>query len=341
MAREGNFDWLFVPGGIWGVTSLYWNACRQLGIGLSTYDSGEKQICLHGDGPAAHFPDVVPAIRRLAAAVAANPAIMPEIERWVRDRMAVREAGDDEFQLQPKWAAAVDAFDIVVPLNYRIDTAAMCRQRLFPSVNHWIRALVEWALGRPDVKVIFRQHPCEKINAYRSGEDYSWINALNEPRLRFVSAEEPVNTYRLIRSCRVVAPYSSRVGLEAAILGKPVILAAKCYYDELECVRCPETKEAYFSSLEHCCKEAPSQSEELRRLAVIAYYVVERFTLLDTNFTPLYEDFQRWVIEPPDQLWKDPVVDMLFQSASRRQPLSLRLLERELETGQLRGDVHV
>ncbi|MGH8048881.1 MAG: hypothetical protein ACREKL_16690, partial [Chthoniobacterales bacterium] len=196
--QASGFHWLFVPGGVWGVTSLYWNACAELGIALTTYDSGDGQICLHHGGPAAHFPDVVPAIRRLAGIAMDDSSVMHEIERWTDERMKVREAGDDEFKLQPKQATTAGGFDVVVPLNYRIDTAAMCRQRLFPSVNHWIRALVEWAQSNPAVSVVFRQHPCEKIEAYRSNEDYRWINELQNPRLRFVAADEAVNTYQLI-----------------------------------------------------------------------------------------------------------------------------------------------
>ncbi|MGH8045750.1 MAG: hypothetical protein ACREKL_00765, partial [Chthoniobacterales bacterium] len=142
-----------------------------------------------------------------------------------------------------------------------------------------------------------------------------------------------VNTYQLIRDCRVVAPYSSRVGLEGALHGKPVILAAKCYYDSLEFVASPATKEEYFARLMLCCEEAVEQPPELQRLALIAYYVVERFTLLNTRFTPIFEDFSQWVVQPPEELWADPIVDMLFRSATSREPLSTLLLERELQAG--------
>ena len=220
--------------------------------------------------------------------------------------------------------------DVVVPLNYRIDGAAMCRQRLFPSVNHWIRALVDWAQNRDSVRVAFRQHPCEKVEAYRSREDYSWISELRNPRIHFISAADPINTYDLIRKCRVVAPHCSRVGIEAAVLAKPVILASNCYYDSLEFAHKPPTVADYFSTLDELIASGAELPPELQRLAAVAYYVIERFTLLKTDFTPIPSDFWSWVRERPDELWQDSTINCLFESACSRKPLSLLLLERFL-----------
>lgn len=328
--KARNYAWIFVPGGIYGVSGLYWNACNELGIELTTYDAGEKLVCVHHGGPAAHFPDVTPAIRHLWKVSESRPELRKEIEAWNQKRRSIREAGDDEFELQPKSHKPAMEVDVVVPLNYRIDGAAMCRQRLFPSVNRWIRALVDWAQNRDSVRVAFRQHPCEKIEAYRSKEDYSWINDLRNPRIHFISATDPVNTYDLIRKCRVVAPYTSRVGIEAAVLAKPVILASSCYYDSLEFAHKPPTVANYFSTLDELVASGGELPLELQRLADVAYYIVERFTLQKTDFTPIPSDFWNWVKGKPDQLWQDPTVNCLFESACSRKPLSLFLLERFL-----------
>lgn len=328
--KAGNYAWILVPGGVWGVTGLYWNACIELGIGFTTYDSGAKLICLHHGGPAAHFPDVIPAIRLLWNVSQSSPELQKEIEAWSLKRLSVREAGDDEFGLQPKSGSLPTEFDVVVPLNYRVDSAAMCRQRLFQSVNQWIRALVEWAQNRDSIRIAFRQHPCEKLEAYRSNEDYSWINTLGNPRIRFISAVDPINTYDLIRRCRVVAPYCSRVGIEAALLGKPVIVASNCYYDSLEFARKPPTIPDYLSALDQLAANGAELTPEVQRLAAVAYFVIERFTLLKTDFTPIPDDFWNWVREKPDTLWRDFTVNCLFESACSRKPLSLISLERFL-----------
>jgi hypothetical protein len=284
---------------------------------------------------------VIPAIRYLWNVSENSLELQRKIEVWTQKRLSIREAGDDEFGLQPKSHRPSTELDVVVPLNYRIDSAAMCRLRLFPSVNHWIRALVDWAQNRDSVRVAFRQHPCEKIEAFRSKEDYSWINELRHPRIHFISAADPVNTYELIRKCRVVAPYTSRVGIEAAVLAKPVILASSCYYDSLEFAHSPPTVADYFSTLDELVASGRELPPELQRLAVVAYYVVERFTLLETDFTPIPSDFWNWVGGKPDQLWQDPTVNCLFESACSRKPLSLLLLEQFLsypEGRPLHGD---
>jgi hypothetical protein len=328
--KAGDYAWILVPGGVWGVTGLYWNACIELGIGLTTYDSGAELICLHHGGPAAHFPDVIPAIRLLWNASESSAKLWEEIRTWSLKRLSVREAGDDEFGLQPKSGNLSMEFDVVVPLNYRVDSAAMCRQRLFQSVNQWIRALVEWAQNRASVRIAFRQHPCEKLEAYRSKEDYNWINDLGNPRIRFISAVDPINTYDLIRRCRVVAPYCSRVGIEAALLGKPVVAAANCYYDSLEFANKPGNTTDYLAMLDDLVANGTELTPEEQRLAAVAYFVIERFTLLKTGFTPIPDDFWSWVRKKPDELWRDFTVNCLFESACSRKPLSLISLERFL-----------
>jgi len=128
----------------------------------------------------------------------------------------------------------------------------------------------------------------------------------------------------------VVAPYTSRVGIEAAVLAKPVILASNCYYDSLEFAHKPPTVAAYFSTLDELVASGAELPPELQRLAGVAYYVIERFTLLKTDFTPIPSDFWNWVAGRPDELWQDPTVNCLFESACSRKPLSLFLLERFL-----------
>lgn len=330
--RAGNYDWLLVPGGVWGVSGLYWSACRLLGIELTTYDAGRKLICLHHGGPAAHFPDVELAIRQLWNLSESRPNLQRDVLAWSRKRLSVREDGDDELGLQPKSHQTSRELDVVVPLNYRLDSAAMCRQRLFPSVNYWIRALVEWAENRGTVRIGFRQHPCEKLEAYRSQEDYRWINELNNPRIQFISAADPINSYDLIRKCVVVAPYCSRIGIEAAMLGKPVVLASHCYYDSLEFARKPLSVTEYFSQLDELVSNRTVLGPVSQRLACVAYYVVERFTLLETNFTPIPDEFWTWVNGKPQELWKEPTVGCLFEAVFTRKPLSVLLLERFLNS---------
>src|SRR5258706_214180 len=79
------------------------------------------------DGAAAHFPDVPRAWRRLQAEAGEDER--ESMRESARTELERRREGRDEFRLQPKPAGADTAAtcDLLVPLNYRSDTAALCR----------------------------------------------------------------------------------------------------------------------------------------------------------------------------------------------------------------------
>jgi len=324
-----SYAWILVPGGVWAVSGVYWEATEAQGIGLTTFDSGAGLLCFQHGGPAAHFPDLAKSMRILTENCSNSPALRQRVETWVKDRLEVRRRGEDEFQLQPLSSKPPAAMaQVVVPLNYRLDTAAMCRQRLFHGVNEWIRALVDWALARPKVVIAFRQHPCERIPDYQSREDYSWISAA-APNIHFIAAEDPINTYDLIRTCRVVLPYSSRVGIEAAILGKPVVLAASTYYESMPFVSVPESREAYFNRIEELLAGAVQQTEREHCSACAAYFVAEKYGLHRTHFTPMPMDFEIWSHLSPNDLWAQDHNEVFARAIVERRSVAELLLEQQ------------
>jgi len=324
------YAWILLPGGVWAISGVYWEATQTQGIGVTTFDSGTGLLCFQHGGPAAHFPDLAPSMLALTEHCMTSPVVRRHVEDWVNNRLEIRRRGEDEFQLQPTGGrSSTGAVHILVPLNYRLDTAAMCRQRLFRSVNEWLHALVDWAVSHPDVVIVFRQHPCEKIPAYRSGEDYSWIPAAGA-NLRFIAAEDPVNTYDLIRSCRVVLPHSSRVGIEAAIFGKPVVLAASTYYETMPFASAPESPSAYFSGIEELLARPPEQTERERCAALAAYFVAENYGLYRTHFTPVASDFEIWARSSSKELWKQDNNEVFVRALIERRPAADLLLEKQI-----------
>jgi hypothetical protein len=323
---------MLIPGGVWAVSGIYCQVCQTLGIALTTFDSGTGLLCFQHGGPAAHFPDLNPSMQMLAEKCAKNESVRRKVEEWVHERLSVRRRGEDELELQPKRAAISNKpADIVVPLNYRLDTAAMCRQKLFSSINEWMGAIVIWGESHPEISIAFRQHPCERIPAFRSKEDYSWISERLAPNIRFIGAWDSVNTYDLLIGCRTVLPYSSRVGIEAGVLGKPVILAASTYYEKMAFAQAAGSKEEYFDLIEESIKHPVQQTFEQRCSAYAAYYVAENFGLHKTNFTPIPSDFEIWVEQDPKILWAKDRASIFLQAAITRRPAADLLVEASIE----------
>jgi hypothetical protein len=151
------------------------------------------------------------------------------------------------------------------------------------------------------------------------------------PNIHFVGAEDCVNTYDLLADCRVVLPYSSRVGIEASIFGKPVILAAGTYYDKMAFAQAPHSREAYFDLIERNLKSPVEQTFEQRCSAYAAYYVAESFGLHKTSFTPIPSDFEIWVDQDPAMLWSKDRASIFLKAATSRKPVADLLVEALIE----------
>jgi hypothetical protein len=252
--------------------------------------------------------------------------------------------GNDEYRLQPVAAATLPgrpAWDILVPLNLRWDSAALCRRHLFGSVEDWLLQLLSWLEKQPGVTLAIRQHPCEKLPAFRGKDDFREL--LNRfpglgQRATFISAEEQVNTYDLINGAKVVLPFTSRVGIEATMLGKPVVLGTECYYRGCGFTWNPASAPEYFATISEALAGKLEVTAKARRRAWITYYLAECCLELRTRFTPAPVDYAHWVKMPPSEIWNNAENEDLLAALIDHEPL-VALRYRRLAKDRSADDV--
>lgn len=325
LERE-RFDWILAPGGFWAASGLWVHMARLQGIPFTTYDGGTRALYVAHDGPAAHFPNVAASFRSISALLspAERAVLVEEAHVSLRERMA----GKDAFRLQPHPSGApTEKYDLVVPLNYRSDTAALHRQRAFASVTDWLTQILTWAADREGVSVVVRQHPCERIPAYRGTDEWRSVlaplAARLGPRFRFAAAEDPVNTYDLLAGCRVVLPWTSRTGVESALLGHPVVIGTHCFYSGCGFTADAATPAEYFAAIEKAMAGEAAPSAAAREDAAIVYYIIERCLALTTPFTAQPEDFREWVAQTPEELWGSASGKLLLEALLTREPIGV------------------
>jgi hypothetical protein len=66
----------------------------------------------------------------------------------------------------------------------------------------------------------------------------------------FVDSNEPLSSYELIRKSKFVIVYNSSIGLEASLLGVPVLCGGKARYTQIPTVFFPPAPEAYYQMAE-------------------------------------------------------------------------------------------
>lgn len=336
LLQASDFKWILIPGGAWATGSVYAAVARVLALEFTTFDCGQGSLFVAHNAIAAHFSEIQAGTMALKKMLPADSSLQEEIVSGSQEQLKIRMSGLDDFRLQPIASAggSGNSWDILVPLNLRWDSAALCRQNLFPMVGAWLRELLTWLRSHPKVTMAIRQHPCERLPGCAGVDDYGAIVAeysdLKE-RVCYFAADEIVNSYDLILGAKVVLPYTSRIGIEAAILGKPVILHARCYYGNCGFASTPASRAEYFSQIENALSDNIVVDDEAVTAATIAFYLTERHLEVRTLFTPAAADFSTWSEIPPQTLWNDPANSDFFKALVSRKALVRIRFDRAME----------
>jgi hypothetical protein len=335
LLQNREYESLLLIGGLYGTSGLFYMVARENGIRASTFDGtfGVVQVCV--DGIAAQQSDIAFAFREFEQAA-------PEVLDWARqqakDAFRKRAEARDEaaYQVVPSDQREVGSSSgVVIPMNVEWDGAALGLHDHFADTADWITSTVEYVLTHSEENVVVRQHPAERNKYERSRFD---IGAMLEerfgshPRLRLVMAEDPINTYDLIRSATVVLPFVSTIGIEAAAMEKVVLVSGASFYADLDFVWRASSRQEYFTMLESSLVgELPLKPRQAER-AWLCYYLTPVCNRVWTDFTlaPSESDFWSWVTRDPNDLFNDASVADILTALARNRPLSLIRHERKL-----------
>jgi hypothetical protein len=124
---------------------------------------------------------------------------------------------------------------VAVFTNLTWDSAVLGRDSAYSSMQHWLVDVLGHVGGRPDVKVIVRIHPAEvRVPGWETREPAADVIDRCFPTLPdnclVIGPEDPASSYSIMESADVGLVYSSTTGLELALAGTPVIVAALAHY---------------------------------------------------------------------------------------------------------------
>ncbi|MEA3349792.1 MAG: hypothetical protein U9Q82_04145 [Chloroflexota bacterium] len=182
---------------------------------------------------------------------------------------------DSDFLRQEK------QFEQIVPVftNVVFDTSQVHANTIFPQMFAWLDLILEIIHAHPETLFVIRAHPDEKRPGTRkqSRESVSdWV-AHNEvgqlPNVIFIDSQEYLSSYELIRRAKYVMVYNSSIGLEATLLGIPVLCGGKARYTQYPIVHFPQSQQAYRQKAEELLDaETLNVPESFRRYARRFYY---------------------------------------------------------------------
>lgn len=139
----------------------------------------------------------------------------------------------------------------VVPVftNVIFDTSQPHSNVVFEHMFAWLDSVLEIARGHPETLFVIRAHPDEARPGKESRESVAaWVEQKGVaalPNVVFVPPQEYFSSYELIQRSKFVMVYNSTIGLEAALMGAPVLCAGKARFTQLPTVFFPATPEAF------------------------------------------------------------------------------------------------
>jgi hypothetical protein len=204
----------------------------------------------------------------------------------------IRSLGD-EF-----WAKA-EQFKQVVPVftNVIFDTSQSTANVLFETMFAWLDEVQLLAKNHPETLFVIRAHPDENRPGKESSESVAeWVktSAVSQlPNVHFVGADEYFSSYELIERSKFVMIYNSTIGLEASLIGRPVLCAGRARFTQMPIVFFPTTRAEYLQTAEEFLSvekvEVPFEFRENARRFL--YYQLYRASL---PFSEYLEDDGVW-----------------------------------------------
>jgi hypothetical protein len=222
--------------GLFFAESVMRALASQRGIHVVTYDiPGRPGTIFVSDGEPASFYDVQDRWD-------ARPSTVPtadERER-IEEDIKARLRGSDELwggfdasAAPPPTPSGVTRLAVFTNVSW--DTAVALRDLGFADMFDWLERVVSWATTRPDIQLDVRAHPAEtRVRGFESSDlavDFLRNRFGTLPaNIRLHGPESDIDSYKLIQESSAVLVYTSTIGLEAALLGRPVLVAADVHY---------------------------------------------------------------------------------------------------------------
>ncbi|MBX3048360.1 MAG: hypothetical protein KIT46_04895 [Anaerolineales bacterium] len=265
-------------------------AARRRGLRTITHEVGLRPFtAFFTEGEATAYPMDIPPDFQLDAAQNA------QLDEYLGNRFQGRfsMAG---VQFWPQMQELGDAFlskaaqfKHIVPIftNVIFDTSQVHANTRFAHMFAWLDALLPIIRQHQDTLFVIRAHPDEmRPNSNKKSRESvaEWVQAnrvAELPNVIFVDATEYLSSYALIQRSHFVMVYNSSIGLEASILGKPVLSAGAARYTQYKTVFYPASADEYlgqvnqFLAAESLTQPAEMVSEARR----VLYYQLYRTAL--------------------------------------------------------------
>ncbi|HEY2982034.1 MAG TPA: hypothetical protein VGJ22_12695 [Anaerolineales bacterium] len=258
------------------------------GLRVITHEVGlQAASAFFTDGEATAYPIYIPDEFEL------SPAQDARLDEYLQKRfqgdfsMAGIQFWPEMRGLDEAFLANAARFGQIVPVftNVIFDTSQPHANTVFPDMFGWLDMVLDIIPRHPETLFVIRAHPDETRTRKESRETVQgWGEANGVDKLDnvvFVAPGEQLSSYELIQRSKFVMVYNSTIGLEASILGVPVLCGGRARYTQYPTVFFPQTAQEYHDqAIEFLEAELIAIPDEFKRNARrFLYYQLFRTSL--------------------------------------------------------------
>lgn len=192
---------------------------------------------------------------------------------------------------------------VMLAANVLGDSLTLGRDIFAASMTEWITKTVQFFAARPDVQLVIRIHPGEKLVPQAKSMGVVVREALPEipNHIHVIGALDKVNTYDLIEIADLGLAYTTTVGLETAMNGAPVISCGRTHYRGRGFTVDPNSWDEYFSALESVLSDLPAHRLSDGQIAKAWNYAYRFFFEYPRPFPwrlmNFWDDLEIWPLE--------------------------------------------
>ena len=192
---------------------------------------------------------------------------------------------------------------VLLAANVLGDSLTLGRNIFAEAMSEWITRTVQYFAKRPDVQLVVRIHPGEKIVPQAKSMGTVVKEALPEipSHIRLIGALDNVNTYDLIEIANLGLAYTTTVGVETAMNGIPVISCGDTHYRGRGFTFDPNSWDEYFATLERVLADLPAHRLTEGQIARAWNYAYRFFFEYPHPFPwrlmNFWDDLEVWPVE--------------------------------------------
>jgi hypothetical protein len=276
------FNGMFYP-----EASARW-AARQRGVRVISHEVGLRpNTVFFTEGDATAYPIDIPETFELSSGQ--NRRLDEYLENRMQGNfsMAGIRFWPEMRGLDEAFLAQINQYRQVVPVftNVIFDTSQPHSNVVFPHMFAWLDQVAEIARAHPDTLFVIRAHPDEARPGKQSRESVAgWVHrsqVTDLPNVRFVKPQEYLSSYELIQRSKFVMVYNSTIGLEASLMGAPVLCGGRARFTQIPTVFFQPDPESYRRQAEEflAAEQITVPEEFCRNARRFLYYQLYRTSL--------------------------------------------------------------